>query len=59
MDDRDAGEAELRRVAAGGPDRIGPAIAALAATPHGRAFLRRSAAAAHLDPGKTSKRKAP
>ncbi|MGZ6020962.1 MAG: tetratricopeptide repeat protein [Phenylobacterium sp.] len=49
---REAGEAALRTAAAGGavePD--GPAILALASTPHGRLFLRPSAAAKFLAAG--------
>jgi tetratricopeptide (TPR) repeat protein len=41
---REAGEAELRTVAAGEAARAGPTLLALAATPHGRLFLRPSAA---------------
>jgi tetratricopeptide (TPR) repeat protein len=48
MGERSAGEAELRRAAAVAPGYAGPAITALAATPHGRLFLRPSDAAAFL-----------
>ena len=46
MGERQAGEAALRTVARDG--MAGPAIAALAAAPHGRVFLRPSAAAKFL-----------
>ena len=59
MGDRDAGEAELRRVAAAAPDNVGPAIRALAAGPHGRAFLDPAAAAAFLKTDPASRRKTP
>jgi tetratricopeptide (TPR) repeat protein len=48
MGERDAGEAALRAAARGGAQLAGPAITALAATPHGRMFLRPSAAADFL-----------
>jgi Flp pilus assembly protein TadD len=48
MGERDAGEAALRTVAGGGTRMAGSAIAALAAAPHGRVFLRPSAAAKFL-----------
>jgi tetratricopeptide (TPR) repeat protein len=38
------GEAELRTATGGDPDRAGPALLALTTTPHGRFFLRPSAA---------------
>jgi Flp pilus assembly protein TadD len=48
MGQRDAGEAILRAGARGDARLAGPAIKALAATPHGRFFLRPSAAARFL-----------
>ncbi len=48
MGEREAGEAALRAATAGAAERAWPAVAALAATPHGRAFLRPSAVAAFL-----------
>lgn len=44
LGDRDAGEAALRAAASSGLQAAGAAIAALSAAPHGRFFLRRSAA---------------
>ncbi len=49
MGDRDAGEAALRAAARGGAQMAGPALAALAATAHGRFFLRPSDAAKFLN----------
>ena len=46
--DREAGERALRTATQGVSKPVWPAIAALTATPHGRAFLRPSAAAAFL-----------
>jgi tetratricopeptide (TPR) repeat protein len=51
MGERDAGEAALRVAARGGPHLAGPALIALAATPHGRLFLKPSAAAKFLRAG--------
>jgi tetratricopeptide (TPR) repeat protein len=48
---RAAGEAALRTAVGGGAAWAAPAILALAATPHGRFFLRPSAAAAFLEVG--------
>jgi Tfp pilus assembly protein PilF len=48
MGERDAGETALRAAAGGSPERVWPAIVALAATPRGRVFLRPSAAARFL-----------
>jgi predicted Zn-dependent protease len=48
MGERDAGEATLRAAARGTAQLAGPAIVALAAAPHGRFFLRPSAAAKFL-----------
>jgi Tfp pilus assembly protein PilF len=48
MGRRDEGEAVLRIALRGDARWIGPAIKALAATPHGRFFLRPSAAARFL-----------
>ena len=48
MGERKAGEAVLRVAVGGVAQRTGPAIMALAATPHGRFFLRPSAAAKFL-----------
>jgi tetratricopeptide (TPR) repeat protein len=48
MGDRANGEAALRAAAVGAPERVWPAITALAATPRGRVFLRPSAAARFL-----------
>lgn len=48
MGERAAGEAELRIAARGGPERLWPAITALASTPHGRVFLTAAAAARFL-----------
>jgi Flp pilus assembly protein TadD len=45
---REAGEAALRTAAGGAADPAGPVILALAATPHGRLFLRPSAATKFL-----------
>ena len=42
------GEAELKRAAVQAPELAGPALSALAAAPHGRFFLRPSAARAFL-----------
>lgn len=44
LGDRNAGEAALRAAASSGLQAAGAAIAALSAAPHGRFFLRRSAA---------------
>ena len=46
--DRPAGEAALRQAVQEAPEVSGPAILALSAVPHGRIFLRRSAAQAFL-----------
>jgi tetratricopeptide (TPR) repeat protein len=43
LGERDAGEAELRRVAEHAPELAGPVLSALAASPRGRFFLRPSA----------------
>lgn len=48
MGERDAGEATLRAATRGSAQLAGPAIVALAAAPHGRFFLRPSAAAKFL-----------
>jgi Flp pilus assembly protein TadD len=48
LGDRDAGEAALRAAASHGMQAAGGAITALSAAPHGRFFLRRSAAAKYL-----------
>lgn len=48
MGEREAGEVALRVAVGGAAQRAGPAILALAATPHGRVFLRPSAAARFL-----------
>jgi len=48
MGERGAGEAALRAAARGRAHMAGPAVTALAATPHGRFFLRPSAAAKFL-----------
>jgi Tfp pilus assembly protein PilF len=48
MGKRDAGEATLRAAARGAAQMAGPAIVALAGAPHGRFFLRPSAAAKFL-----------
>ena len=48
MGEREAGETVLRGVAAGAGPAAGLAISALAAAPHGRFFLRPSAAARFL-----------
>jgi len=48
MGEREAGEAELRIAARGGPQSLWPAITALASTPHGRVFLTADAAARFL-----------
>jgi predicted Zn-dependent protease len=48
MGEREAGESTLRAATRGAPQLAGRAILALAAAPHGRAFLRPSAAAAFL-----------
>ena len=50
MGERDAGEAALRVAANGAAGMAGQAIAALAATSHGRFFLRPSDAARFLGP---------
>lgn len=51
MGERKAGEAAVRAAVGGVAQRTGPAIMALAATPHGRFFLRPSAAAKFLRAG--------
>ena len=48
MGEREAGESTLRAATRGDPKLAGPAIMALAAAPHGRFFLRPSAAAKFL-----------
>jgi len=48
LGERAAGEAELRAATGGDPGNAGPALLALTATPHGRFFLRPSAAMAFL-----------
>ncbi len=48
MGERDAGEATLRAATRGSASLAGRAITALAAAPHGRFFLRPSAAAKFL-----------
>jgi predicted TPR repeat methyltransferase len=48
MGDRDAGEASIRTATGGGPHMVGRAIASLAASSHGRFFLRPSAATKFL-----------
>jgi tetratricopeptide (TPR) repeat protein len=48
MGERDDGEAALRAAARGSPRMVGPALAALAATAHGRFFLTPGAAAKFL-----------
>lgn len=48
MGERDAGESTLRAATRSAPQLAGRAILALAAAPHGRAFLRPGAAAAFL-----------
>jgi predicted Zn-dependent protease len=48
MGEREAGESTLRAATRAAPQLAGRAIVALAAAPHGRAFLRPSAAAAFL-----------
>jgi Tfp pilus assembly protein PilF len=45
LGERDAGEASLREAVRGAPYMAGQAITSLAASSHGRFFLRRSAAA--------------
>jgi predicted Zn-dependent protease len=51
LGERGAGEAALRAAAQGGAAMLGPALAALCATPRGRVFLRPSAAARYLRGG--------
>jgi predicted Zn-dependent protease len=51
LGDREAGEAALRAAAGGLAANAGPALVALAGTPHGRFFLRPSAAAKFLGLG--------
>jgi tetratricopeptide (TPR) repeat protein len=51
LGEREAGEAELRIAAGGEAAQAGPALLALAATPHGRFFLRPSAAMKFLGVG--------
>ena len=46
--DRNGGEASVREAIRGRPEMFGHAIMALAASPHGRFFLRPSAAAKFL-----------
>jgi tetratricopeptide (TPR) repeat protein len=48
MGERDAGEASIRTAAGGRPQMLGRAIVSLAASSHGRFFLRRSAATKFL-----------
>jgi Flp pilus assembly protein TadD len=48
MGERDAGEASIRLATGGGPQMVGRAIASLAASSHGRFFLRPSAATKFL-----------
>ena len=48
LGEREAGEAELRTATGGQPANAGPALLALSATPHGRFFLRPSAAMTFL-----------
>jgi Flp pilus assembly protein TadD len=53
MGEREAGEASLRAAAPGAPQMAGLAITSLAASSHGRFFLRPSAAAEFLRVEKT------
>jgi predicted Zn-dependent protease len=48
MGERDAGEASIRTATGGRPHMVGRAIASLAASSHGRFFLRPSAATKFL-----------